>query len=268
MTEPEPTQEKTIVPKREVRVVVDDSSQGYLFDTARFEHALRIAGAMAAANLIPKHLREDKNGEFAPDTVRANCFLIVNQAIRWGFDPFSLLKESYVVAGILGWQGKLICAVINARAGLQNNLDFTFTGKKGTPEYEVTVHGTFRNEGRERIVTLNVAQAKTANDIWVKDPEQKLCYSGAIKWARRHAPEIVLGVLIEDDVDKLAAAAEKPAKAHLVVEKPVFDSEGVIDPAKLKEHFEGAIKEDEKIVEEYLAGLPADHPHKQKGTTK
>lgn len=251
-TEP---QEKTIVPRqREVRVVVDDSNQGYLFDTARFEHALRIAGAMASANLIPKHLREDKNGEFQPDTVKANCFMIVNQAIRWGFDPFALLKESYVVAGILGWQGKLICAVINARAGLKENLDFTFTGKKGTPEYEVTVHGTFKSEDHERIVTLTVAQAKTANEIWVRDPEQKLCYSGAIKWARRHAPEVVLGVLIDDDVDKIAAAQAKPVAKARIVEKPVFD---VTEP-ETPRHERPIAKspaeiEDDKIMERYLA---------------
>ena len=244
MSEPTQDQDKTqIVPKREVRVVVDDSTQGYLFDTARFEHAMRIAGAMASANLIPKHLREDKNGEFHPDTIRANCFIIVNQAIRWGFDPFSLLKECYVVGGVLGWQGKLVCAVINARAGLKQNLDFTFTGKKGTPEYEVTVHGTFKGEDKERIVTLTVAEAKTANDIWVRDPEQKLCYSGAIKWSRRHAPEIVLGVLTEDDVDKIAADKAKPITAK-VVEKPVFAVEDKKVPMQPHEHLVKSDAED------------------------
>ena len=255
MSEPTQDQDKTqIVPKREVRVVVDDSTQGYLFDTARFEHAMRIAGAMASANLIPKHLREDKNGEFHPDTIRANCFIIVNQAIRWGFDPFSLLKECYVVGGVLGWQGKLVCAVINARAGLKQNLDFTFTGKKGTPEYEVTVHGTFKGEDKERIVTLTVAEAKTANDIWVADPEQKLCYSGAIKWSRRHAPEIVLGVLTEDDVDKIAADKAKPITAK-VVEKPVFAVEDKKVPMQPHEHLvkSDAEIEDEKIMQRYLA---------------
>jgi uncharacterized surface anchored protein len=193
--------------------------------------------------------------------VRANAFLVINQAIRWGFDPIGLFRETYVVGGVLGYQGKLVTAVINSRAGLKRNLDFEFNDKKGA-ELQVTVIGTFKGEDDPRTVTLTVAQAKTANEIWVKDPEQKLCYSGAIKWARRHAPEVVLGVLTEDDVEKIAASSAKPAKVT-VVEKPVFKAkspeigdalkqntaEGIIDPVKLAE------MADNLIIQEYLDSL-------------
>ena len=221
-TEPQPL--ATRPPReREVRVVIDETPLAYLFDTGRFEHLWRLAGALAASNLIPKHLREDKHGELPRETVRANVFLVINQAIRWGFDPIGLFRETYVVGGVLGYQGKLVAAVINARAGLKRKLDYEFTGEPGTPEFQVTVIGTFKGEEDPRTVTLTVAQAKTANDIWVRDPEQKLCYSGAIKFCRRHCPELMLGVLTDDDVDKIAASYSKPAQAQ-VVDKPNFST--------------------------------------------
>jgi len=48
-------------------------------------------------------------------------------------------------------------------------------------------------------VKVSVGQAKNDNQMWKKDPEQKLAYTGATKWARRWCPEILLGILIDDD---------------------------------------------------------------------
>lgn len=181
----------------------DESDNSHLFDTARFEQSQRVALAMASASLLPKHL----DGNSSDPKIRvmqaqANCLRIVNQAVRWGFDPFAIMDETYVVSGKLGYQGKLVAAVVNARAGLKKRLSYAFAGKKGTDDFQVTVTGTFEDEDEPRSITLTVGQAKTNNDMWKKDPEQKLCYSGATKWARRWCPEIMLGVAIDDDLDR------------------------------------------------------------------
>lgn len=197
-------------PKREIRAVQDDSQIGYMMDTAKFEHCYRIAQMMSRASLIPKHLKGDSAEQTA-----ANCFLVVNQSIRWGFDPFAVAPETYEVGGKLGFQGKLIAAVINARAGLAEKLSYTFNDKKGD-ELEITVSGRFETEIEPRTVTVSVKEARTTNQIWTKDPYQKLVYTGATKWARRHKPEIVLGVITDDDADQireeLRFAQAKPAE--------------------------------------------------------
>lgn len=207
---PNENTDKQLAPRqpREVRVVEDTGPLSYLFDTSRFEHMFRIAGAMAAASLIPEHLWRNKTETFAPDVIKANCFLIVNQSIRWGMDPFAVMPETYVVGGKLGYQGKLVTAVINARAGLKERLRFTHSGTKGTDGYTVTVSGQFPDESEPRTITLSVGEAKTDNKMWTKDPEQKLCYSGAVKWARRHAPEVILGILTDDDLERIEASTQ------------------------------------------------------------
>jgi len=195
----QPTTPTTSVSKaaREVRAVQDTSEISYLMDTGRFEHCYRVAGAMARASLIPKHLKGDSF-----EQTQANCFLIVNQAMRWKLDPFAIAPETYEVGGKLAFQGKLVAAVINARGGLAERLSYTFNDGKGDA-LEVTVSGRIDGEEAPRTVSVTVGQAKTTNQMWTKDPHQKLIYTGAVKWARRHKPEVILGVLTDDDAEQI-----------------------------------------------------------------
>jgi hypothetical protein len=211
-----PKQELPIV-KREVRVVEDFGPLAYINDTARFEHAYRVAESMALAALLPDHLLRNKHGEFTLSQIKGNCFRIVMQAMRWEVDPFALLDETFVTNGKIGYQGKVITAIVNARSGLKERLEFTFSGEEGTDNYTVTVGGTFLNEDRPRTVSLSVGKAKTQNDMWRKDPEQKLIYSGVVRWARRYCPDIILGVTTEDDAERreywASQQASQPTKA-------------------------------------------------------
>lgn len=204
----ENTQTPAVRVKPEIQIVHDDGPLANLLDSGRFAHLFRIASAMASASLLPNHLREGKRGEFTPEEVRSNCFLIVNQSIRWGMDPFSVMPETYVVGGKLAYQGKLVAAVINARAGLSKRLSYKYSGTKGKDDFTITVSGTFPGEDEPRTVDLSVGDAKTQNDMWRKDPEQKLVYSGATKWARRHCPEILLGIVTDDDIERMNETAK------------------------------------------------------------
>lgn len=216
--------------KNDKLIVQDNSPVAYMFDTARFEHCYRIAKVMASASLLPDHLCYDKSKKELPiEMIYGNCFMIVNQAIRWGMDPFALPGETYVVANKLGFQGKLIAAVINARAGLHGPLQTIYNNGKGD-DLAAVVFGSRTRIPKEAwpllkafakdesgevyadlmaldvmCIRISVGQAKTDNKMWKSDPQQKLFYSGATKWARRHAPEFILGVLTDDDLDRMNA---------------------------------------------------------------
>lgn len=216
-TQTPPVQTAVVVaPKREIRVVEDDSPLAYIMDTAKFEHCYRIAEAMSRASLIPSHLKGGTKEETA-----ANCFLVVNQALRWHMDPFLIAPETYAIQGKLGYQGKLVAAVINTRAGLAEKLSYEFSGEKGTDGFTVTVSGRFDGEAHPRTVSVSVGQAKTQNQMWTKDPEQKLVYTGSIRWARRHKPEIIMGVVTDDDLEAVKEQAMIDNMKQ--VKSPVFD---------------------------------------------
>lgn len=232
MTTPIQTPPQTAVivpPKREIRVVEDDSPLAYIMDTAKFEHCYRIAEAMSRASLIPQHLKGGTKEETA-----ANCFLVVNQALRWHMDPFLIAPETYAIQGKLGYQGKLVAAVINTRAGLADKLRYDFSGEKGTDNFTVTVSGRFEGEAEPRTVSVSVGMAKTQNQMWTKDPEQKLVYTGSIRWARRHAPEVIMGVVTDDDLDEVKEQAMidnmKQIKSPAIPEMAALPSEVVPTP--------------------------------------
>jgi hypothetical protein len=169
-----------------------------------YDHIERIAKMIAFNRFCPAHLAKGNT----PEQIVATCFRIAAQAVRWKVDPFALADETYEVRGKLGYQGKLVASIINARAGLDGRLDYTFTGTGD--DLAVTVTGKFKSESTPRTVTASLKQSRTDNDMWKRDPEQKLCYVGAIKWGRRHCPEILTGVLTTEDLDVIAAG-EAPA---------------------------------------------------------
>jgi hypothetical protein len=186
------------------KIVVTDAVP--MLDTGMFEHMQRVATVLAASPLLPDHLRGAKRGDvFTPyeqNKIVANAFLVVNQAVRWMMDPFALAAESYVVGGKLAFQGKVIQALVNKRAGLKTRLSYDFSG--AGEDRKVTVTGTFDGETERRSVEVVLKNVKTANQLWKTDPDQKLVYNGCIKWARRFASDVVLGVLTDDDLERMA----------------------------------------------------------------
>ena len=114
----------------------------------RYPHQLsggqlqRVAKLMSSASLAPAHLRgEGKLGD---------CFLVAAQAFRWRMDPFSVAQHTYVLSGKLGYEGKLIAAIVNASGKLQGSLDYRYSGSGD--QRSVTVSGNPANIGDRVIV--------------------------------------------------------------------------------------------------------------------
>ena len=152
-------------PRRERIQVVDVIP---VLDTGRFEQMQRIATVMAESGLIPDSLTlqpvYDDEGkkirdEIAPaKTVVARCFLIVNQAVGWQLDPFSVAQCASVVHGRVCYEGKLIAAVVDQNIGVR--LDYKWNDKTGDA-MGVEVFGTVPGETTPRVVSGTVGQWKT-----------------------------------------------------------------------------------------------------------
>ena len=197
-----------------------------------WRQTLREAEKLAVATLTPVHLKvvmppfrendpkNDAARRAAWNQTVANCILVANQARKWKADVFAVAAESYVVGNKLGYQGKLIAAVVNSRGGLTVPLKAMYSTGTGD-NFAAVIYGKrdgdipdeawellekyvdssdqAANRKLARIgvltVRVSVGQCKTDNKMWKADPEQKLWYTGATKWARRHAPELMVGIL-------------------------------------------------------------------------
>lgn len=179
----------TATAPRAVSVDFNDPVAVYL-DSDIFGQLQRVAKLMSSASLAPAHLRgEGKLGD---------CFLVAAQAFRWRMDPFAVAQHTYVLSGKLGYEGKLIAAIVNASGKLAGSLDYRYSG--AGDQRSVTVSGKLVGDAEPREVVGTVAGWKTGNEQWKKNTDQMLAYRGAREWARRYMPEAILGIHADDDL--------------------------------------------------------------------
>lgn len=152
--------------------------------------AMDLATMMARAKLVPKHLQ----GEVG------DCLLVIEQASRWRMSPFAVAQCTSVIQGRLMFEGKLVAAAVLSSGLLSSRLDYDFDGDGAS--LAITVSATMVGEDKPRTIRCTLAEAKTTNGMWVKQPSQQLVYFGTRAWARRHAPEVMLGVYSPEEFDQ------------------------------------------------------------------
>jgi hypothetical protein len=152
--------------------------------------AVQLAETLAKSSLMPEHLR-NKPGD---------CLLIIMQAQRWGMDALSVAQCTSVVKGKLCYEGKLVAAALYSMGAVDGRLRYEFSGsgvKRG-----VKVSGRPRGMGEDQVVDGTVEGWATENGNWKKNPDDMLVYRGTRQWARRYAPEALLGVYTPDELEE------------------------------------------------------------------
>jgi hypothetical protein len=153
--------------------------------------AIRLAEMMSTSRLVPAHLQKSPG----------DCLMVVELAMRFRMSPFAVAQCTSVIQGKMMLEGKLVAAAVNTAPGvLEGRLAYDFSGVNDTRA--VTVRGTMLGETEPREMTVTLREAKTSNALWTKQPDQQLVYFGTRAWARRHAPEVMLGVYSPEEFDQ------------------------------------------------------------------
>lgn len=171
------------------------------FDDNLFHKCHRLAEIMASgACTVPKHL-QGKVGD---------CFAIVGQALRWGFDPYAVAQKTHIVNGTLGYEAQLIIAVINAKAPIIGRLKFDYFGdwskiksKEDTSDdVGVVVSAVLKGDNEPTTLSISMKQVGNVRNspLWTADPRQQLAYLGAKRFARLYFPDVILGIYSEDEL--------------------------------------------------------------------
>jgi len=151
-----------------------------------------LAERLAMARLIPPHFQKSP----------ADCWLVMSFCRSRNLDFLMVVGECSVVQGRLFFSGKLTAALLNTSGHLADRLsyDYEYNDKDKTDVYAVTVSGRLNNEATPRTIKITLNQVKTNNKVWATQPEQQLAYAGARTWGRRHAPEVLMGLLFEGEI--------------------------------------------------------------------
>ncbi len=187
-------------------VAISDTVGGVAFsnmsELLEFSKLMSISGTA-----IPKHLRGNPGA----------CLAVCVQALEWRFSPFSVANQSYEVNDRIAYQSMLIHAVIEARAPLKNRLRPRYEGEGPTLRCVIVGHMKGELEPLE-YKSPPIGQIKVKNSpLWTQDPEQQLFYYSSRAWARRHCPDILLGVFAKDELEESEIG---PDNARDITPKP------------------------------------------------
>jgi len=160
--------------------------------------AMKMAELMARGRLVPPHLQSSPG----------DCLMVIEQAVRWGMSPFAVAQSTSVIQGKLMFEGKLVAAALHTSGALATRLSYDYTGEGNSRV--VRVSATLAGETAPRFVDVRLADAKTTNKMWTTQPDQQLAYHGARVWARRYAPEVMLGVYAPEEMEPVQAPHPGP----------------------------------------------------------
>lgn len=189
-----------------------------------FEGVQKLAELMARMGTMPAHLQGKP----------ADCFRVVVQAAKWRMDPFAVAECTSLVHGRMCYEGKLVAAVLTAMNAIEGRLHYEISGKG--QDASIVITGTARGSKPQSLSGTvkewrTYGKDKNGNRIdnaWDKIPEDMLVYRGTRQWARRYAPEAVLGVYTPDEAEEIR---EVEATVHDAVPAPKAATRRVIKEA-------------------------------------
>ncbi|MDY1887940.1 RecT family recombinase [Klebsiella pneumoniae] len=223
-----------------------------IFSPEGMDRLVRFATLMADSKAtVPAHLAGKP----------ADCLAVTMQAAQWGMNPFAVAQKTHVVNGTLGYEAQLVNAVVSSSNLLATRLNYKWDGDWSkvsgktdkSPSLTVTVWATLKGESEPRTLTISMAQTGVRNSpLWEQDPRQQLAYLCVKRWARLHAPDVLLGVYTPDELQETAPRVERD------ITPPASTAAGMnklINSHPDQHQEEKAKKTDDRAPEDILSGF-------------
>ncbi|WP_313112614.1 RecT family recombinase [Pseudescherichia sp.] len=225
-----------------------------IFSPEGMDRLVRFAELMSQSKAtVPAHLAGKP----------ADCLAVTMQAAQWGMNPFAVAQKTHVVNGALGYEAQLVNAVVSSSNLLATRLNYQWDGDWSkvngktdkSPNLTVTVWATIKGEEEPRTLTISMAQAGVRNSpLWEQDPRQQLAYLCTKRWARLHAPDVLLGVYTPDE---LAEVTPRPERDVTPVNTGSLNSLIHQKPEDQPKPQENQPKKDDRGPEDILSGFSA-----------
>jgi hypothetical protein len=199
--------------------VVTSSIGNMLFEPGVFERVIQMSEIMAKSKaMVPQYLRGNQS----------DCMAIIMQAAQWKMDPFAVAAKTYQIrpGAPIGYEAQLVNSIIIINGPFKERPKYEFYGAWGRVQgklkemrsdkgkYAVPDWKPEDEEGLGVTVTLQVIgeDEPTSMDVllkqcwprnstnWANDPQQQICYAAIRKMARRHFPDVVMGLYTPDEL--------------------------------------------------------------------
>lgn len=167
------------------------SSEAGGLSFANMAQVMEFAKLMSVAKIaVPEHLRGNPGA----------CMGVVLQAIEWRMSPFAVANKSYSVRDRLAFEAQLIQAVVLQRAPIKGRIKVEFSGDGN--DRICKVWATLRDGETVDYVSPPCGRIPVKNSpLWKADPDQQQFYYSVRALARRHFPDVILGVYAADELE-------------------------------------------------------------------
>jgi hypothetical protein len=176
------------------------------------EKALKFSEIMAQADIIPAHYK----GKLA------NVFIAVQTAYRMNLDPMQIMQNTYVVSGKLGMVSAFAISLANQSGLFDSGIRYRIEGSG--EDLKVTAYTNLKKTGEEISYTITmreaIAEGWTKNSKYRTLPELMLRYRAATLLIRTHAPEVLNGMhMVEEIEDVVISTKDVTPKAQSISSK-------------------------------------------------
>ena len=248
------TEQTTLTQLQQGAVAPRNDAPMSLMTGAGFDQLQRVAKALCASTLVPAQYRaftEVKDlgrvtGHTPNPAGLPNCVVALNMAQRMGADPLMVMQNLYVIEGRPSWSSQFIIAAINS-CGRFSPLRFEISepGKAEEVSYQATVwksgnrieetrkvkvrHQTCRawvieKETGDRLDGPTVSIQMAIDESWLTKngskwltmPEVMLRYRAASFFGRLYAPELLMGLQTQEEVEDIIQAERDVTGAYTV----------------------------------------------------
>lgn len=192
---------------------------------AHFEAAQRMAKALCSSSIVPDTYRGEQN--------IGSCVIALEMANRIGANVLSVMQNLYIVYGRPAWSSQFLISCVNA-SGRFSPLRYKMTGEPGTDSWGCIAWATDKTGERLESPEITIGTAKAEGwyqkngSKWKTMPELMLRYRTATLFARLYAPELTMGLHVDDeiiDIVEVAPVVTAPTRA------PDFSQPALTAPA-------------------------------------
>jgi hypothetical protein len=198
-------------------------SSGSVFASAQsFDHAQRVAKALASSDLVPTQYQGPKGV--------ANCLIALNMANRMGVDEMAVMQNLHIIHGRPSWSAPFLISAVNT-CGKFSPMRFK-KGDLGEIKYEGKIIRNLScmayaktNDGElleGSTITVEMAISEgwygKKGSKWPNMTEQMLMYRAASFFSRIYCPEITMGMrTVEEnyEIETVDGTAEVISSADL-----------------------------------------------------
>lgn len=181
-------------------------------------------GAQGGALMQPRNARElmdmanlvSASGTMVRDFYRnspGDCAALIMICQPYGFNPFQVSWKTYKASksadAPVSFEAQLVQSMVNMSAPIKGRLKYRYDNE-GTDQLTCTVYGIDKDTGEEIVYkSPPLKQIPVKNSpLWKGDPQQQLGYYSARAWARRHFPELLLGVYTREEIEEAPTMRE------------------------------------------------------------